>query len=357
MAKSTYPEPSVRASPRPCLALMPILRASRPTNVPIWRSRADCSSARLRPHGGSRTREQGIALVLVLWIISLLTVLALGLTTTQRTESALTQNQLDGARFRAAAEAVINLTVLNLLSTPVETVPAEAVWVPDGMPRPLLFDGMALTVTLYNEGSRLDLNTATREQLATLIELAQGEEGFDEAARDAMADAILDWRDEDDLALLNGAEDGDYDAAGLTYGARDEPFQSVDELRQVLGMTRELYQRLAPDLTVDNDGGGVDQQFASAAVLAVLQGLSLEDAQLYIEERNAAVVPGAEQVAAVNRGGPLYRIRVGLADATGATRSMEALVTLQRGQTPPYEVRWRRYGLIHREAPLPTTAE
>ena len=67
------------------------------------------------------TRQTGIALVLVLWIISLLTVMALGLTTTQRTESALTQNQLDGARFRAMAEAAINLTVLNLLSTPLET--------------------------------------------------------------------------------------------------------------------------------------------------------------------------------------------------------------------------------------------
>jgi general secretion pathway protein K len=302
----------------------------------------------------SASHQTGIALVLVLWIIALLTVMALGLTTTQRTESALTQNQLDGARFRAVAEAAINLTVLNLLSTPLESVPTEAVLVPDGNPRNLTFDGTELTVTLYNEASRLDLNSATRDQLATLIEFAQGEEGFDEVQRDALADAILDWRDEDDLTLLNGAEDGDYEAAGLPYGARDEPFQSVDELRQVLGMTRELYQRLAPDLSVDNESGGVDQQFASAPVLAALQGLSLEDAQRYVEERNAPVLEDAQQPAAVNRGGPLYRIRVGLADADGATRGMEALMLLQPGQTPPFEIRWRRYGLLSQESTSPT---
>ena len=300
-----------------------------------------------RTAAGTRAWPQrGIALVLVLWVIALLTVMALGLTTAQRTESALTRNQLDGARFRAMAEAAINLTVLNLLSTPMDVAEPESVWVPDGVPRPLAFDGRQLTVTLFNEASRLDLNTATRDQLATLIELAQGDAGLDANQRDALADAIIDWRDADDLTQLNGAEDGEYEAAGFPYGARDGPFESVEELREVLGMTRALYQRLAPDLSVDNRTGRVDQRFASAAVLAALQGLSLEDAQRYVEERAAPVVPGAEQAAPVDRGGPLYRIRVTLADEAGAGRSMEALVEVQRGRTPPFEVRWRRYGLI-----------
>ncbi|MGB5832009.1 MAG: type II secretion system protein GspK [Thiohalocapsa sp.] len=293
--------------------------------------------------------QQGIALVLVLWIIALLTVMALGLTTTQRTQSSLTRNQLDGARFRALSEAAISLTVLNLLATPLETVSAEEVWIPDGRAHSLFFDGAKLRVTVYNEGSRLNLNEATREQLAMLIEFAQGEEAFDEVQRDAVVDAILDWRDEDDLSQLNGAEDGDYEAAGLPYGARDGPFESVEELRQVLGMTRELYQRLAPDLSVDNEDGQADQQFASASVLAALQGLSLEDAQRFVEERNAPVVPGAERAGAVDRGGPLYRIRVALEGQGGVGRLMEALVRLERGLVPPFEVQWRRYGLIQQD--------
>lgn len=303
-----------------------------------------------------RCAVRGIALVLVLWVIALLTVMALGLTTAQRTENALTRNQIDAARFRAHAEAALALTAMNLLATPLETVPVEEVWVPNGVPRPLAMDGAKLTVTIGNEASRLDLNQATQDQLAALIEFAQGEAGYDEAARDALADAIVDWRDEDNLTSLNGAEDGDYEAAGLSYGAADGPFRSVEELREVLGMTRELYQRLAPDLTVHNDTGRLEQRFASAQVLAALQGITLEDAEQLVLERDQPVLPDGQQARVVNRGGPLYRIRVaeaGTGPGAGGGRQMEALVSVQRGGQPPFEVLWRRYGLLAapRDAP------
>jgi general secretion pathway protein K len=300
-------------------------------------------------------RPRGIALVLVLWVLALLTVMALGLTTVQRTETALTRNQIDGARFRALAEAAVNLVALDLLTTPVQAMDADAeepgLWVPDGQPRALWFDGVALDVTLFNEGSRLDLNGATRDQLAALIELAlidlagDGED-HDASAPARLADAITDWRDPDDLVQLNGAEDGDYAAAGLAYGARDDAFRSVDELRQVLGMTRPLYQRLAADLTVENPSGRVDEQFASAPVIAALQGLDLEDARLRVEERQQPVVPDASRAPVLNRGGPLYRVRVTLAQGEVARRSMEALVQVTRGGRPPVQVLWRRYGLM-----------
>ena len=299
-----------------------------------------------RPTGIRRSSVRGIALVLVLWVIALLTVMALGLTTTQRTENALTRNQIEAARFRAQAEAALALTVLNLLTTPLEMVPVEEVWVPNAMPRSVVFDGVELTVTLSNEASRLDLNLATRDQLAALIELAQGEEGYDVAKRDALADAILDWRDEDDLTQLNGAEDGDYENAGLPYGAADEPFHSVEELREVLGMTRELYQRLAPDLTVYNDTENVEERFASAQVLAAIQGIPQDDAEQLVVERDQPVLPDGQTARQVNRGGPLYRVRVAPGGATGAGWQMEALVSVQRGQQPPFEVLWRRYGLL-----------
>jgi len=112
-------------------------------------------------------------------------------------------------------------------------------------------------------------------------------------------------------------------------------------------MTAALYRRLAPDLTVDHDKGGIEQRFASAPVLAASQGVSLEEAQRFVDERAEPVVPDAEQVAAVNRGGPLYRIRVSLAGAQEARRSMEALVQVQgSAAAAPFEVRWRRYGLL-----------
>jgi general secretion pathway protein K len=288
--------------------------------------------------------------VLVLWVIALLTVMALGLTMAQRSESALSQNQLDGARFRALADAAINLTLLNLLSTPIDTVDSQLVIVPDGQPHQFRLGGQLLEVRVYNERSRIDLNQATPEQLRALYDVLLGPDADeDEILRNQLVDAIIDWRDEDDLTQLNGAEDGDYDSAGLPYGARDDRFQSVEELRQVLGMTPALYRRLAPHLSVDNDSGEIDPEFASAAVLAATKGISLQDAQVMVDERGNPVVPDAQEARVTNRGGPLYRMRVSLRRGDGgAGRAMEALVEAQGGATPPFKIRWRRDGLVDR---------
>jgi general secretion pathway protein K len=310
-----------------------------------------------------------MALVLVLWVIALLTVMALGLTTTQRSESNLSLNQLAGARFRTAVDAVLHLVVLNLISVPVEPVGAEDILVPDGSRRTFTFDGDRLEVMLFNEGSRINLNAASREQLAALIEIAQGPANVDESVRDHLADAIVDWRDSDDLTQLNGAEDDDYTSAGLPYGARDEPFQSVEELLQVLGMTRALYRRLAPDLTVGGQAsasgpprttssigsgrgrgsasGVMDFRFASAAVLAAMQELSLEEAQQIIEERSQSVVPNGQLIGTLDRGGPLYRLHIVALDGEVKTRSEELLFELRSTSIPPFEILWRRSGNAH----------
>jgi len=299
----------------------------------------------------------------------LLTIMALSLTTSQRTETALTSNQIEGARFRALADAALNLVALNLLSDPTESVPVEEVWVPDGVPRTIQFDGESVQVTLFNEGSRIDLNAATREQLSALIEIAQGTDAADETKRNELVDAILDWRDADNLKQLNGAEDEDYQAAGMPYGAGDKPFQSVEELRQVLGMTLALYQRLEPDLRVASEPranrrpsstssigsgrggapGAVDLTFASAAVLAAIQGISLEDAQSVIDARKA-VSPDDQQNTVLQRGGPLYRIRVASVQGAQLRMSMEALLELRPGGSPPFDIQWRRFGVAHQRA-------
>jgi general secretion pathway protein K len=309
--------------------------------------------------------SRGIALVLVLWVITLLTVMALGLTAAQRTESTLTANALAGARFRAAADAAIAYAVLNLLAPPPldpDTQTDAAVWLPDGSPRPWTFAEVPLAISIHNEASRVDLNVADANVLTALLMVLGVAD--DEAA--ALADRILDWRDPDDLTALNGAEDPDYAAEGLPYGAKDGPFTSVEELRQVMGVAPDLYRRLAPEVTVDAGGAQVDEQFASAVVLAAIRGVSVDEAQLAVAERNQPAIPGAVPggaAAALGRGGPLYRIRVARGSGQGAAPgdpqagaapgvAMEALVRVEPGGQQPFQVVWRRYGLAPPPPPL-----
>jgi len=297
-----------------------------------------------------RAAQRGIALMLVLWILALLTIIAVGLTAAQRTESALARNQLAAARFDAAADAAISWAVLNLLA-PATAFEDEEVdpWVPDGSARPWSFAGETLEIRVFNEASRIDLNKAPRDLLEDLLSAA----GLAADEASALADAIEDWRDRDDLTGLNGAEDDDYENAGRSYGAKDGPFDSVEELQLVLGVDQALYRTLAPALTVDSNRAKPDMQFAPLLVQAALQGTTLEELKKELEARAEPVDSNAVVVA---RGGPIYRIRVTRVIEGAAGPSMEALVRVEPGKAQPFSVLWRRFGL-GAEAPIATTAE
>ena len=301
-------------------------------------------------------RQRGIALMLVLWMLTLLTVMAVSMTAAQRTEMALTENHVAATRFRLLSDAAIAYTALRFLTPDgvedeqlapeLDDETAEsAQWQPNGTPHRWRFAGTELTVSVFNELSRLNLNQTEPAVLTSLLEIL----GVSEDAAAQLADAIADWRDEDDLTQLNGAEDDDYRDAGAAIGAKDGPFVAVEELRQVLGITQEIYRRLAPEVTVEGEGADPEIAFASPAILAATQGISLEEAQLQIVERDTTTVPGARGPRAANRGGPLYRLQVTDDMAGQGGRRMEALMELMPGQQPPYLVHWRRFNPL-REA-------
>lgn len=284
----------------------------------------------------------GIALILVLWILSLLTIIAIGMTTTLRTETVLAANQLNNARFRNLTEAGIQFAALNLL-TPAsmdadQDTESPKLWLPDGKNHTWSLGGEVLDIRIINETSLIDLNSAERSLLVSLMNAA----GLKDRDVDSLVDAILDWRDEDNLHLANGAEDADYAAAGRPYGAKDAPFDSVEELRQVLGFDRSIYELLAPALTVSSALPTPQIDFAPDLVRAAVEGISLEELQNRLEEE-AAVLNRPLQPR--GRGGPLYRIQVRWQGPNGTTRTMEALARIQMGMVPPVTILYRHYAI------------
>ncbi len=294
-------------------------------------------------NGRKKDMEQGIALMLVLWVITLLTIIAVGLTTTQRTETALAANQVFGATFRAQADAAINFMALNLLTQPPvealadkDSMESQGFWLPDGQPRLWRWGEQALEIRVINEASLIDLNMADPGLLMALMKAAGVQEP------ENLVDAILDWRDPDDLHLVNGAEDEQYAAAGLPYGAKDGPFDSVEELGQVMGFDRELYQALAPALTVTSGQASPAVEFAPPLVQAALQGIGLEELEERLAQETEIL---GESSTVAGRGGPLYRIQVRWQAPGEGYRSMEALTKIELGSQPPVQVLWRRYAV------------
>src|SRR5262249_46653808 len=101
----------------------------------------------------------------------------------------------------------------------------------------------------------------------------------------ALVDAIEDFRDPDNERQPDGAEDRDYQTAGLSHGAKDGPFETVEELQQVIGMTSDLYRLVAPALTVDSRRPAVHPAYAPAMVLKAIPGMDPDALNAFLKVR------------------------------------------------------------------------
>jgi general secretion pathway protein K len=259
---------------------------SHPTET-IWTWGGARPLGRHSPQGdaaASHRSSQGIALILVLWVVLLLSVMAMGAAMNQRTELKLAANLLAAARAKAAATAAIS-HALYYLSLPADNPDA---WPPDGVARPWDFDGMGVEIVVTDEGARVDLNRAPPQLLEGLIKAV----GIDPDRVAQVRDAIVDWRDADNLRSPEGAEDDDYRRAGYPYGAKDQDFGSVSELLLVKGVTIDDYNRLSPYLTTQSGRSAVDVAYADAVVLRAIPGVTEDMVQGILQAREARVAQG-----------------------------------------------------------------
>lgn len=219
-------------------------------------------------------RVTGVALVGVLWLLVLLSLIALNLSAGSRTELRLASNARQAASARHVAEAGVNWGVWSLLQANTSG------WLADGGTRSMELDGISVDVALFDEQGKIDLNEADPQLLVGLFESV----GLDEKAALAQVDAILDWRDEDDLLHPDGAEEEQYLAAGLRAPA-NRPFERLEELRRVLGIDEALYQQVLPALTLYSNKAEVNPLVAPREVLLALPGISADSIDRFIEER------------------------------------------------------------------------
>ncbi|GAB4240200.1 MAG: type II secretion system minor pseudopilin GspK [Deltaproteobacteria bacterium] len=70
----------------------------------------------------------------------------------------------------------------------------------------------------------------------------------------AVADAVVDWMDNDDTPRTGGAESSYYLGLPYPYRAKNDRLDTVGELRLVRGVTREVYEKLLPFVTVHSSG-------------------------------------------------------------------------------------------------------
>jgi general secretion pathway protein K len=224
-----------------------------------------------------RRRQRGVALILVLWVITLLAVIAGNFAFSMRGEAQIARNLLSTAQAQALADAGVQRAWFELLKPTAD--PQR--WQANGLAHEFFLGAGVVRVAIQDETGKIDLNTASEALLQGLFKSV----GVGEAESVALLDAVVDWRDADKLRRLHGAEDDEYRAAGKSYLPSNTPFETVDELQRVLGMTPELYRKLAPALTVHSRQVGIIASVAPREVLLAIPGVNPALVEQYVLQR------------------------------------------------------------------------
>jgi general secretion pathway protein K len=310
---------------------------------------------RRRPARG--TSDSGVALIIVLLLLALLLAIVAEFAQAMRLEAVAATNFRTALSERWLAEAGYQRAVAEILPDALShelDVSGALVFRRTRLGTPpvpsrldIQVDPGRLSYRLTDESARLNLNRATRDVLDRLL---QGV-GVEKTDRDVIIDSIQDWRDPNEEHRLNGAESDYYLALPVPYRSKNADFDSVDELLQVRGVTRELlYGRpgspgLIEYLTVFGTGA-INVNTATPDLLKAL-GYAPAEVDLLVGRRpfaDQAAIPGALRRGSLSTRTDFFRIEAWGGGAEPSGRVLTAVAQRQSGaaqvQATPLAWRW-----------------
>jgi len=255
--------------------------------------------------------SRGVALIMVLWVIAILSVVVLEFCFTMRTEVNIAKNFREELQFYAMAQGQVQRAIAELINKhdprvqlmrktlKVEEVPPEKrEWITDGRPYTLSSDQGEGEIRIMGEAGKVNINLVSDRTLRKII----GQCGLEGEVRDVVVDSIQDWRDPGELHRLNGAKSEYYQSLKEPYNCKNGNLDSIEELLLVRGVTRDLFygkkearkeeggekvdQAGLKDLfSIYSSGEQVDINSAASPVLRFVLGIPNELAQHIVKTR------------------------------------------------------------------------
>jgi general secretion pathway protein K len=255
--------------------------------------------------------QDGIALIMALWIITILSMVVLEFSFAMRTEVHIAKNFQEETQLYAMAEGGVQRAVAELVYkhdpkvqemrktlNPNEIPPDKREWLTDGRDYKLQFDQGVCEVRIIGEGGKVNINLVSE----TMLRKITTNVGVKIEANDTVVDSILDWRDADDLYRVNGAENDYYRSLKEPYDCKNGPLDAIEELLLVKGITPDLFygkkfgkkgegeEKVDPvglkDIfSIYATGEQIDINSAPLPVLKVVLGIPGEIARLIVSAR------------------------------------------------------------------------
>lgn len=164
---------------------------------------------------------------------------------------------------------------------------------------PIMVDSTPVDVSAIDLGERLNINVATETELQTFFSFLLK----DFSLSTHLAQATMDWRDADTLPRPSGAEVDAYVKAERLALPTNGQFRDVDDLRNVLGMTPDVFATVRPYLTVQGNGQ-INLNSAPVPVLRALPGMTDQAVNLILMMRSQGRrIDDPSQVMNAMRGG------------------------------------------------------
>lgn len=190
-------------------------------------------------------KQQGMALIAVLWLVAALSLMVTGVSGVVRQEAKVVGVAKDKVTAQALGDAAVVMVLQQLAAdrTILQEITETSV----------NYQGTQVAVSVMPLNGLININGASLPLLAALIGVGGG---LPEGAAQELAVAILDRRERSSLD-----------------GRRPERFEAIEDLMQVPGIDYDLYARLAPLITASTTGSGgatVNPLAAPPQVLRVL---------------------------------------------------------------------------------------
>lgn len=274
--------------------------------------------------------RRGVVLVPVLWLIALLSALAIAASITFRGFGAVIALDRDrvqaDALLTAGVEAAAH-TIDVLGDTPLDQMDVNVV----------LSHG-SVRAHLSDEGGRIDIGKAPVEVLAALFRSV----GVPAPESENIARSVAKWHQPATDPRNKDVASPDVRAEATHAGP---PFSDIRQLLQIPGMLPEWVSAIAP-LTTVYGSETVNPLTAPAEVIAALPGVDLVRVNAFIQTRAnrpvdssaiAAMLGTAQQYLDVKTQ-PVTRVDLAVSLADGFSESAQAVILVRREDQEPYRV-------------------
>lgn len=262
--------------------------------------------------GKKKKNEKGMALLITLFAILMMTFLAVEIGYNTAVELGVSSAQVDRLKAYYLAKSGIQLSLLRIhvfrkatqqfgstlgsnksaldiiwqfpLAWPPALPPDASGFDKRGMEelvKESLIDG-AFATSIEGEGSKIDVNDLSyarlrepvkRQLMKILQDRIDGEDAWAQRNNDLdpeeVVDNIIDWITPGDISVRGGSKRSNYGDTEPPYYPPQRPMKTIEELHLIKGVTDDVYDVIAPRLTVYGTKG-INVNLASKDVLMSL---------------------------------------------------------------------------------------